>query len=101
MAALKLSFLLLLFLTSATLCSSFEPRNHEGMASQAFRDFSWLLLLPFEFWFLGFVAVEALITIREALYDPHGALNNWDGDSVDPCSWAMITCSPENFVIGL
>ncbi|XP_068647095.1 probable LRR receptor-like serine/threonine-protein kinase At4g30520 [Aristolochia californica] len=45
--------------------------------------------------------VEALISIRDALKDPHGALNNWDEDSVDPCSWAMITCSPENFVIGL
>ncbi|PON48448.1 Serine/threonine protein kinase [Parasponia andersonii] len=71
-AALKLS--LLLFLSSVTLCFSYEPRNHE---------------------------VEALISIREALNDPHGALNNWDEDSVDPCSWAMITCSSENFVIGL
>ncbi|KAJ4957705.1 hypothetical protein NE237_024816 [Protea cynaroides] len=45
--------------------------------------------------------VEALINIRRALVDPHGVLNNWDEDSVDPCSWAMITCSPENLVIGL
>ena len=45
--------------------------------------------------------MEALISIREALHDPHGVLNNWDEDSVDPCSWAMITCSPENLVIGL
>ncbi|XP_059454557.1 probable LRR receptor-like serine/threonine-protein kinase At4g30520 [Corylus avellana] len=66
--------LLLLLLFSATLCVSYEPRNHE---------------------------VEALITIRTSLNDPHGVLNNWDEDSVDPCSWAMITCSPENLVIGL
>lgn len=45
--------------------------------------------------------MEALISIREALDDPHGVLNNWDEDSVDPCSWAMITCSPDNLVIGL
>ncbi|XVE71701.1 hypothetical protein DITRI_Ditri10aG0172800 [Diplodiscus trichospermus] len=68
-------FLLLFFLfSSATVSSSYEPRNHE---------------------------VEALISIRRELNDPHGVLNNWDEDSVDPCSWAMITCSSENLVIGL
>ncbi|KAF5469403.1 hypothetical protein F2P56_013482 [Juglans regia] len=71
---LLLPLLLLLLLSSATLCLSYEPRNHE---------------------------VEALINIRTGLNDPHGVLNNWDEDSVDPCSWAMITCSPENLVIGL
>ncbi|KAK9275905.1 hypothetical protein L1049_023179 [Liquidambar formosana] len=71
--ALKL-FLLFFLLFSATLSLSYEPRNPE---------------------------VEALISIRRALNDPHGVLNNWDEDSVDPCSWAMITCSPENLVIGL
>ncbi|XP_022730001.1 probable LRR receptor-like serine/threonine-protein kinase At4g30520 [Durio zibethinus] len=68
-------FLLFFFiLSSATVSLSYEPRNHE---------------------------VEALISIRKELNDPHGVLNNWDEDSVDPCSWAMITCSPENLVIGL
>lgn len=47
------------------------------------------------------VAVEALIAIRDELVDPHGVLNNWDQYSVDPCSWAMITCSAKNLVIGL
>ncbi|KAJ8500909.1 hypothetical protein OPV22_011461 [Ensete ventricosum] len=45
--------------------------------------------------------VEALIAIRSELHDPHKVLSNWDEDSVDPCSWAMITCSSENHVIGL
>ncbi|KAI3769800.1 hypothetical protein L6452_00913 [Arctium lappa] len=45
--------------------------------------------------------VVVLILIRSALNDPHGALNNWDEDSIDPCSWAMITCSPDNLVTGL
>ncbi|KAF0900210.1 hypothetical protein E2562_028692 [Oryza meyeriana var. granulata] len=45
--------------------------------------------------------VEALIAIRQGLVDPHGVLSNWDEDSVDPCSWAMITCSAHNLVIGL
>ncbi|GMH04118.1 hypothetical protein Nepgr_005957 [Nepenthes gracilis] len=44
--------------------------------------------------------VEALIGIKKALNDPHGVLNNWDEFSVDPCSWAMITCCADNSVIG-
>ncbi|KAA3464076.1 putative LRR receptor-like serine/threonine-protein kinase [Gossypium australe] len=74
---MKMSLSLLLFfffLSSATVSFSYEPRNHE---------------------------VEALISIRRELNDPHGVLNNWDEDSVDPCSWAMVTCSSENLVIGL
>ncbi|XP_011033358.1 PREDICTED: probable LRR receptor-like serine/threonine-protein kinase At4g30520 [Populus euphratica] len=72
--ALKLLLLSIFFLFLATLSLSYEPRNHE---------------------------VDALISIREALHDPYGVLNNWDEDSVDPCSWAMITCSPDNLVICL
>jgi hypothetical protein len=45
--------------------------------------------------------VEALMSIKEALNDPHGVLSNWDEFSVDPCSWPMITCSSDYFVIGL
>lgn len=45
--------------------------------------------------------VQALIAIKQELVDPHGVLSNWDQDSVDPCSWAMITCSAKNLVIGL
>ncbi|KAF5749479.1 LRR receptor-like serine/threonine-protein kinase [Tripterygium wilfordii] len=67
-------FVLSIFFSLAAQSLSYEPRNHE---------------------------VDALIGIRRALNDPHGVLNNWDEDSVDPCSWAMITCSPDNLVIGL
>ncbi|KAJ8640228.1 hypothetical protein MRB53_016922 [Persea americana] len=45
--------------------------------------------------------VQALMGIKRFLEDPHNVLENWDGDSVDPCSWTMVTCSPENLVIGL
>ncbi|KAG6427804.1 hypothetical protein SASPL_112051 [Salvia splendens] len=54
-----------------TLCVSFEPRNPE---------------------------VEALTAVREGLVDPHGALSNWDENSVDPCSWSMITCNSDALV---
>jgi len=46
-------------------------------------------------------AVQALMSIKDSLVDPHGVLENWDGDAVDPCSWTMVTCSSENLVTGL
>ncbi|KAJ8630067.1 hypothetical protein MRB53_023390 [Persea americana] len=45
--------------------------------------------------------VQALMSIKASLVDPHNVLENWDHYSVDPCSWTMVTCSPENLVIGL
>ncbi|KAK3031789.1 hypothetical protein RJ639_036941, partial [Escallonia herrerae] len=45
--------------------------------------------------------VQALMGIKAAIKDPHGVLGNWDPDAVDPCSWTMVTCSPDNLVIGL
>ncbi|KAM7267971.1 hypothetical protein ACFE04_010137 [Oxalis oulophora] len=71
---MAMAMITLLFLTWVSLCFSYEPRNHE---------------------------VEALMNIKHALNDPHGVLTNWDQDSVDPCSWTMITCSPDNLVVGL
>ena len=41
------------------------------------------------------------MSIRNSLVDPHGVLENWDTDSVDPCSWEMVTCSADNLVISL
>ncbi|GAB2267481.1 hypothetical protein Dimus_002464 [Dionaea muscipula] len=60
------------FYASVSLC--YEPRNQE---------------------------VEALMGMKSALIDPHGVLSNWDEFSVDPCSWAMITCSPDDSVVGI
>ncbi|XP_030550581.1 protein NSP-INTERACTING KINASE 1-like isoform X1 [Rhodamnia argentea] len=45
--------------------------------------------------------VQALMHIKDCLHDPHNVLENWDKDAVDPCSWTMVTCSPESLVIGL
>ncbi|KAK4402773.1 protein NSP-INTERACTING kinase [Sesamum angolense] len=36
--------------------------------------------------------VVALITIKNDLHDPYNVLENWDANSVDPCSWRMVTC---------
>ena len=45
--------------------------------------------------------VQALMGIKASLVDPHGVLENWDADSVDPCSWTMVTCNSESLVSGL
>ena len=45
--------------------------------------------------------VQALMSIKSYLVDPHSALYNWDDNAVDPCSWAMVTCSADHFVIAL
>ncbi|KAI7727711.1 hypothetical protein M8C21_008343 [Ambrosia artemisiifolia] len=45
--------------------------------------------------------VQALMSVKASLLDPHGVLDNWDADAVDPCSWTMVTCSFESSVIGL
>ncbi|KAF3975941.1 hypothetical protein CMV_000851 [Castanea mollissima] len=45
--------------------------------------------------------VVALMAIKTALTDPRNVLENWDSNSVDPCSWRMVTCTPEGYVSAL
>ncbi|XP_062111250.1 protein NSP-INTERACTING KINASE 2 [Humulus lupulus] len=45
--------------------------------------------------------VQALMDIKNLFKDPHGILDNWDDTAVDPCSWNMVTCSPDGLVISL
>ncbi|EXB44952.1 Protein NSP-INTERACTING KINASE 2 [Morus notabilis] len=45
--------------------------------------------------------VQALMSIKYLLKDPHNVLGNWDDAAVDPCSWTMVTCSPDGSVISL
>lgn len=47
------------------------------------------------------ITVQALMGIKYAMEDPHGSLDNWDETAVDPCSWSMVTCSTDGFVISL
>lgn len=73
--------------------------NYEGNPPTCF-DFT--SFFPFDVFFFGFAfTVQALMGIKASLKDPHSVLENWDQDSVDPCSWTMVTCSSENLVIGL
>lgn len=43
-------------------------------------------------------AVVALMAIKSDLKDPYNVLENWDMNAVDPCSWRMVTCSPDGYV---
>ncbi|PIA29298.1 hypothetical protein AQUCO_06100070v1 [Aquilegia coerulea] len=42
--------------------------------------------------------VVALMAIKNDLDDPNNVLQSWDINSVDPCSWRMVTCSSEGYV---
>lgn len=43
----------------------------------------------------------ALVSIKNDLSDPYNVLDNWDINSVDPCSWRMVTCTPDGYVSAL
>ncbi|KAJ6707190.1 SOMATIC EMBRYOGENESIS RECEPTOR KINASE 1 [Salix viminalis] len=45
--------------------------------------------------------VAALMAVKKEMRDENGAMNGWDLNSVDPCTWKMVGCSPEGFVISL
>ncbi|XP_043704270.1 protein NSP-INTERACTING KINASE 3-like isoform X2 [Telopea speciosissima] len=45
--------------------------------------------------------VVALMAIKNDLNDPYNVLENWDINSVDPCSWRMVTCSADGHVSAL
>ncbi|KAK4763932.1 hypothetical protein SAY87_013370 [Trapa incisa] len=44
--------------------------------------------------------VVALMVIKSALHDPYNVLD-WDINSVDPCGWRMVTCTPDGHVSAL
>ena len=50
----------------------------------------------------GFLnSVAALMAVKREMRDETGAMNGWDLNSVDPCTWNMVGCSLEGFVFSL
>lgn len=41
------------------------------------------------------------MAIKTELQDHYNVLDNWDINSVDPCSWRMVTCSSDGYVSAL
>lgn len=47
------------------------------------------------------MAVAALMSMKNKMIDEDHVLDGWDINSVDPCTWNMVACSPDGFVISL
>ncbi|KZV19191.1 hypothetical protein F511_38423 [Dorcoceras hygrometricum] len=45
--------------------------------------------------------VAALMSMKKQIRDPNHVLDGWDINSVDPCTWNMVGCSVEGFVVSL
>ncbi|TXG47643.1 hypothetical protein EZV62_026937 [Acer yangbiense] len=45
--------------------------------------------------------VAALMAVKNKMRDEFHVLDGWDINSVDPCTWNMVGCSVEGFVISL
>nr|POF06790.1 putative lrr receptor-like serine/threonine-protein kinase [Quercus suber] len=45
--------------------------------------------------------VTALMAVKIKLKDESNVMNGWDINSVDPCTWNMVVCSTEGFVVSL
>ncbi|KAL6888192.1 hypothetical protein ACP4OV_009218 [Aristida adscensionis] len=45
--------------------------------------------------------VAALMAVKSRVRDEKGAMAGWDINSVDPCTWSMVACSPDGFVVSL
>ncbi|XAR66585.1 Non-specific serine/threonine protein kinase [Bertholletia excelsa] len=45
--------------------------------------------------------VAALMSVKSKMVDANHVLDGWDINSVDPCTWNMVACSSDGFVISL
>lgn len=45
--------------------------------------------------------VAALMSVKREMKDELRVMEGWDINSVDPCTWNMVGCSVEGFVISL
>ncbi|KAK7245523.1 hypothetical protein RIF29_40369 [Crotalaria pallida] len=45
--------------------------------------------------------VAALMSMKREMNDELHVMDGWDINSVDPCTWAMVACSSEGYVISL
>ncbi|CAN0853506.1 Probable LRR receptor-like serine/threonine-protein kinase At5g45780 [Linum grandiflorum] len=45
--------------------------------------------------------VAALMAMKKEMKDEKGVMAGWDLNSVDPCTWNMVGCSTEGFVVSL
>lgn len=48
-----------------------------------------------------YCSVAALMSMKSRIRDERKVMEGWDINSVDPCTWNMVACSTEGFVISL
>ncbi|XP_055806214.1 probable LRR receptor-like serine/threonine-protein kinase At5g45780 isoform X2 [Solanum dulcamara] len=67
--------------------------------------FLWVATTPASMGFLSPKGVNyevaALMSMKNKMRDEYHVLDGWDINSVDPCTWYMVGCSSEGFVISL
>lgn len=63
--------------------------------------FSLIIIVGLIFKFGLWVSVQALMGFKALVSNPRNVLENWDGNSDDPCNWAMVTCFSTGLVISL
>lgn len=51
--------------------------------------------------FLSSESVAALMSMKSKMKDESHVMDGWDINSVDPCTWNMVACSAEGFVVSL
>ncbi|KAJ0237938.1 Leucine-rich repeat-containing protein [Hirschfeldia incana] len=78
-----------------------EVKKSCALLSSTFFCIFFLFLSPADLTYGVNFEILALIEIKNSLIDPHGVLVNWDNAAVDPCSWDLITCSPDGFVLSI
>ncbi|XP_025885148.1 probable LRR receptor-like serine/threonine-protein kinase At5g45780 isoform X2 [Solanum lycopersicum] len=65
----------------------------------------WVATTPVSMGFLSPKGVNyevaALMSMKNKMRDEYHVLDGWDINSVDPCTWYMVGCSSEGFVISL
>ncbi|CAK8560669.1 unnamed protein product [Lathyrus sativus] len=77
---------------------------------------TWLVFLIFLWSLVSFVVegtesllspkgvnyeVTSLMSMKSKMNDGLHVMDGWDINSVDPCTWNMVACSPEGYVISL
>ncbi|XP_010518812.1 PREDICTED: probable LRR receptor-like serine/threonine-protein kinase At5g45780 isoform X4 [Tarenaya hassleriana] len=45
--------------------------------------------------------VAALMSVKNKMRDDEAVMEGWDINSVDPCTWNMVGCSAEGFVVSI
>lgn len=75
--------------------------NYEGLAFLPFPCFSYSNFVSVSDSFVWLLLVAALMSLKSKMYGEFHVMDGWDINSVDPCTWYMVGCSAEGYVVSL